>query len=77
MTTLIKSGRVVTAVDDYVYVADIFIDGETVTTARRAQPTFYPLWIMGPFPCFFDRNLLIIFEKRLFVVTDTRPLTYQ
>ncbi|MBP6004037.1 MAG: hypothetical protein KA746_11430 [Pyrinomonadaceae bacterium] len=30
MKTLIKSGRVVTAVDDYR--ADIFIDSETVTT---------------------------------------------
>ena len=30
MKTLIKNGRVVTAVDDYK--ADIFIDGETVTT---------------------------------------------
>ena len=30
METLIKNGRVVTAVDDYR--ADIFIDGETVTT---------------------------------------------
>ncbi|MGB7208855.1 MAG: hypothetical protein WBD27_09375 [Pyrinomonadaceae bacterium] len=30
MKTLIKNGRVVTAVDDYR--ADIFIDGETVTT---------------------------------------------
>ncbi|MBX7062456.1 MAG: dihydropyrimidinase [Pyrinomonadaceae bacterium] len=34
MKTLIKSGRVVTAVDDYV--ADIFIDGETVTTIGRS-----------------------------------------
>ncbi|MBX3282634.1 MAG: dihydropyrimidinase [Acidobacteria bacterium] len=33
MKTLIKNGRVVTAVDDYV--ADIFIDGETVTTIGR------------------------------------------
>jgi dihydropyrimidinase len=33
MKTLIKSGRVVTAVDDYV--ADIFIDGETVTTIGK------------------------------------------
>ncbi len=33
MKTLIKSGRVVTAVDDYH--ADIFIDGETVTTIGR------------------------------------------
>jgi hypothetical protein len=30
MKTLVKSRRVVTAVDDYH--ADIFIDGETVTT---------------------------------------------
>ncbi len=30
MKTLIKNGRVVTAVDDYN--ADIFFDGETVTT---------------------------------------------
>lgn len=34
MKTLIKSGRVVTAVDDYV--ADIFIDGETVTTIGKS-----------------------------------------
>ena len=33
MTTLIKNGRVVTAVDDYR--ADIFIDGETVTTIGK------------------------------------------
>ena len=33
MKTLIKSGRVVTAVDDYV--ADIFVDGETVTTIGK------------------------------------------
>lgn len=33
MRTLIKNGRVVTAVDDYV--ADIFIDGETVTTIGK------------------------------------------
>lgn len=32
--TLIKNGRVVTAVDDYV--ADIFIDGETVTTIGKS-----------------------------------------
>lgn len=32
--TLIKSGRVVTAVDDYI--ADIFIDGETVTTIGKS-----------------------------------------
>src|ERR1700679_257706 len=30
MTTLIKSGRIITATDDYI--ADIFIDGETVKT---------------------------------------------
>lgn len=34
MSTLIKNGRVVTAVDDYV--ADIFIDGETVTTIGKS-----------------------------------------
>ena len=33
MKTLIKNGRVVTAVDDYV--AGIFIDGETVTTIGK------------------------------------------
>jgi len=33
MRTLIKSGRIVTAVDDYH--ADIFIDGETVTTIGK------------------------------------------
>src|SRR5205807_1614345 len=33
MKTIIKSGRVVTAVDDYT--ADIFIDGETVTTIGK------------------------------------------
>src|SRR5687767_8480731 len=33
MTTLIKNGRVVTAVDDYL--ADDFIDGQTVTTIGR------------------------------------------
>ncbi len=33
MKTLIKNGRVVTAVDDYK--ADIFIDGETVTTIGK------------------------------------------
>jgi dihydropyrimidinase len=33
MRTLIKNGRVVTAIDDYV--ADIFIDGETVTTIGK------------------------------------------
>ena len=34
MKTLIKNGRVVTAVDDYR--ADIFIDGETVTTICKS-----------------------------------------
>ena len=34
MKTLIKNGRVITAVDDYV--ADIFIDGETVTTIGKS-----------------------------------------
>src|SRR5213083_1785952 len=34
MKTLIKNGRVVTAVDDYL--ADIFIDGETVTTIGKS-----------------------------------------
>ncbi|MBK9216852.1 MAG: dihydropyrimidinase [Chloracidobacterium sp.] len=34
MRTLIKNGRVVTAVDDYI--ADIFIDGETVTTIGKS-----------------------------------------
>ena len=33
MKTLIKNGRVVTAVDDYR--ADIFIDGKTVTTIGK------------------------------------------
>jgi dihydropyrimidinase len=33
MKTLIKNGRIVTAVDDYA--ADIFIDGETVTTIGK------------------------------------------
>lgn len=33
MKTLIKNGRLVTAVDDYR--ADIFIDGETVTTIGK------------------------------------------
>ena len=36
MTTLIKNGRIVTAVDDYV--ADIFIDGETVQTVGAGLP---------------------------------------
>lgn len=34
MKTLIKNGRIVTAVDDYI--ADIFIDGETVTTIGKS-----------------------------------------
>lgn len=34
MRTLIKNGRIVTAVDDYF--ADVFIDGETVTTIGRS-----------------------------------------
>ena len=34
METLIKNGRVVTAVDDYV--ADVFIDGETITTIGKS-----------------------------------------
>src|SRR3954466_12431214 len=34
MKTLIKNGRVITAVDDYV--ADIFIDGDTVTTIGKS-----------------------------------------
>ncbi len=33
MKTLIKNGGIVTAVDDYA--ADIFIDGETVTTIGK------------------------------------------
>jgi dihydropyrimidinase len=33
MTTLIKNGRVVTAVDDYT--ADILIEGETVSTIGK------------------------------------------
>src|SRR3954467_7090941 len=36
MSLLIKNGRIVTAADDYV--ADIFIDGETVTTIGRNLP---------------------------------------
>ena len=39
MKTLIKNGRVVTAVDDYR--ADIFIDGETVTTIGKRQAAGY------------------------------------
>ena len=34
MTTLIKNGRIITASDDYV--ADVFIDGETVTTIGKS-----------------------------------------
>jgi dihydropyrimidinase len=34
MKTLIKNGRIVTAVDDYV--ADVFIDGETITTIGKS-----------------------------------------
>ena len=34
MKTLIKTGRVVTAVDDYF--ADIFIDGETASTIGKS-----------------------------------------
>src|SRR6266540_2120552 len=33
MTTLIKNGRIITAADDYV--ADVFIDGETVSTIGK------------------------------------------
>ena len=33
MTTLIKNARIITAADDYV--ADIFIDGETVSTIGK------------------------------------------
>src|SRR5918998_6061973 len=33
MTTLIKNGRIITATDDYI--ADVFIDGETVKTIGR------------------------------------------
>ena len=34
MTTLIKNGRIITASDDYV--ADVFIDGETVRTIGKS-----------------------------------------
>ena len=34
MTTLIKNGRIITATDDYT--ADVFIDGETVTTIGKS-----------------------------------------
>src|ERR1700689_1978761 len=34
MTTLIKNGRIITAADDYI--ADIFIDGETIKTIGSA-----------------------------------------
>src|ERR1700722_13989558 len=33
MTTLIKNGRIITATDDYI--ADVFIDGETVKTIGK------------------------------------------
>src|SRR5215216_5711428 len=33
MTTLIKNGRIITASDDYT--ADVFVDGETVTTIGK------------------------------------------
>src|SRR5215213_8419331 len=36
MTTLIKNGRIITAADDYV--ADVFIDGETINMIGRALP---------------------------------------
>ena len=36
MTTLIKNGRIITATDDYV--ADIFIDGETIKTIGKDLP---------------------------------------
>src|SRR3954465_12141729 len=36
MTTLIKNGRIITATDDYL--ADIFIDGETIHTIGRNLP---------------------------------------
>src|SRR5947209_17019523 len=36
MTTLIKNGRIVTATDDYV--ADVFIDGETIATIGAKLP---------------------------------------
>jgi dihydropyrimidinase len=36
MSVLIKSGRIITATDDYV--ADIFIDGETITTIGKNLP---------------------------------------
>ena len=36
MTTLIKNGRIITATDDYV--ADVFIDGETVSTIGKNLP---------------------------------------
>src|ERR1700759_5450874 len=36
MTTLIKNGRIITAADDYV--ADIYIDGETIATIAKYVP---------------------------------------
>ena len=36
MTTLIKNGRIITATDDYV--ADIFIEGETINTIGSNLP---------------------------------------
>src|SRR5687767_1405717 len=36
MNTLIKNGRIITAADDYV--ADIFIDGETISAIGRNLP---------------------------------------
>src|SRR5580765_3748979 len=36
MTTLIKNGRIITATDDYV--ADVFIDGETVSAIGKKLP---------------------------------------
>ena len=36
MTTLIKNGRIITATDDYI--ADVFIDGETVKMIGKDLP---------------------------------------
>src|SRR5271154_6037396 len=36
MSVIVKNGRVITAVDDYV--ADIFIDGETIQTIGKNLP---------------------------------------
>src|SRR4029450_275660 len=36
MSALIKNGRIITATDDYV--ADVFIDGETVSTIGKNLP---------------------------------------